>query len=278
VQETLSSVESKARERVHDETRLKMAEKDKLIADAQKQVEEMRRKIEQGSQQLQGEVQELELESILRAKFPLDTIEPVPKGEFGGDAIHRVVGPTGALCGTILWESKRVKSWSYGWLSKLREDQRAARADFAVVVTQALPKGLETFDLIDGVWVSSFKCALPVALALRHSLMELATARQSGEGQQTKMELVYQYLTGPRFRHRVHAIVDKFTEMQADLDRERKAMTRLWAKRQEQIHGVIAATAGMYGDLQGIAGKNLHEIEGLDLNLLDAGEEDTGGH
>lgn len=245
-----------------------MAEKDKLIADAQRQVEEMKRKMEQGSQQLQGEVQELEMEALLRAKFSRDTIEPVPKGEHGGDALHRVLGPLGQVCGTILWESKRTKNWSDGWLAKIREDQRAAKAELAIIVSQVLPKDVETFDLIDGVWVTSPRCAIPVAIALRHSLVELASARQAGEGQQTKMEMVYQYFTGPRFRHRIQAIVEKFGDMQEDLDKERKALTKQWAKREEQIRGVIEATAGMYGDLQGIAGKTLQEIEGLDMKML----------
>ncbi len=268
VQRSLSEAEAKARQRVEEETHLKMAEKDKLIADAQRQVEEMKRMIEQGSQQLQGEVQELELEAILRAKFPRDTIEPVPKGEHGGDVLHRVLGPLGQVCGTILWESKRTKNWSDGWLAKLREDQRAAKAEIAVIVSQVVPKGVETFDHLDGVWVTAARSAIPVAIALRHSLVELATARQAGEGQQTKMEMVYHYLTGPRFRHRIQAIVEKFGDMQEDLEKERKVMTKQWAKREEQIRGVIEATAGMYGDLQGIAGKTLQEIEGLDVKML----------
>ncbi len=205
----------------------------------QRQIEELKRKAEQGSQQLQGEVQETELESLLRARFPCDTIEPVPKGEFGGDVLQLVPGPLGQPCGTILWESKRTKNWSDGWLAKLRDDQRAAKADVALLVSQALPKGVETFDYLDGVWVTDYRCAIPVAMAVRQSLVELASARQVGEGQQTKMSMVYQYLTGPRFRQRVEAIVEKFTDMQDDLKRERTTMTRLWAKREEQIHGVI---------------------------------------
>lgn len=270
VTDGLGAVEAKARQRAEEDSRLKMAEKDKVIADAQRQVEEMKRKMEQGSQQLQGEVQELELEAILRAKFPRDTIEPVPKGEHGGDALHRVLGPLGQICGTILWESKRTKNWSDGWLAKLREDQRSAKAEIAIIVSHVLPKGVESFDHIDGVWVTHPRCTIPVAIALRHSLTELATARQSGEGQQTKMEMVYQYLTGPRFRHRIQAIVEKFGDMQEDLEKERKVMTKQWAKREEQIRGVIEATAGMYGDLQGIAGKTLQEIDGLDMKLLDS--------
>jgi hypothetical protein len=235
----------------------------------QRQIEDLKRKAEQGSQQLQGEVQELELEELLRSKFPMDSVEPVAKGEFGGDVLHRVFGPTGKPCGTILWEIKRTRNWSDAWLPKLRSDQRSAKAEVALIVSHALPKGVETFDFIDGVWVTSLRCAMPVAIALRESLIGLSAARQAGEGQMSKMELVYQYLTGPRFRHRVEAIVEKFSEMHADLERERKAMTRLWAKREEQIRGVIESTAGMYGDLQGIAGQTLQEIEGLELQLLD---------
>src|SRR5215831_15122330 len=128
-----------------------------------------------------------------------------------------------------------------------------------------LPKGLQSFDFIDGVWVAEPRCAMPVAIALRESLIALSAARLAGEGQQTKMELIYQYLTGPRFRQRIEAVVERFTDMQADLDRERKAMTRLWAKREEQIRGVVESTAGLYGDLQGIAGRTLQEIEGLQI-------------
>jgi hypothetical protein len=218
---------------------------------------------------LQGEVLEIELETTLRAKFPTDSIEPVPKGEFGGDVVQRVIGSMQQRCGTILWESKRTKTWQDGWLAKLRDDQRAAKAEIAIIVTQVLPKDVETFDLIDGVWVTSRRTMLPVAIALRQSLVELSLARQSGEGQQTKKEMIYQYLTGPRFRLRVEAIVEKFRDMQEDLEKERKTLTKLWAKREEQIRCVVEATAGMYGDLQGIAGKSLQEIEGLDHGMIE---------
>jgi hypothetical protein len=275
VQESLMAVRDKAKSEAEEGLKLKVSEKEEQIASMQRQIEELRRKAEQGSQQLQGEAQELELESLLRLKFPRDTIEAVAKGEFGGDVLHRVTGPQGNLCGTILWEAKRTKNWSDSWLSKVRDDQRAAKAEIALIVSQALPRGVESFDLIDGVWITDSRCAVPVATALRHSLIELSTARQAGEGQQTKMEIVYQYLTGPRFRHRVEAIVEKFSDMQADLDRERKTMTRLWAKRDQQIRGVIASTAGMYGDLQGIAGKTLQEIDGLEIPLLDAPKFDA---
>jgi hypothetical protein len=270
VQESLVAVRDKARQEAEDGLKLKVTEKEEQIASMQRQIEELRRKAEQGSQQLQGEAFEIELEAVLRAKFPRDIIEPVPKGEFGGDVLHRVVGPSGQICGTILWESKRTKNWSDTWLPKLREDQRTAKAEIALIVSNALPKGVEAFDQVDGVWVTEARCMIPVALALRQTLIELAGARQASEGQQTKMELVYQYLTGPRFRHRIEAIVERFGDMQTDLERERKSMTRLWAKREEQIRGVIESTVGMYGDLQGIAGRALQEIESLDVLAIEA--------
>jgi hypothetical protein len=212
---------------------------------------------------------------LLSAKFPRDTIQPVPKGEFGGDVLQRVLGPLGQCCGTILWECKRTKNWSDGWLPKLREDQRSAKAELAVIVSPVLPKEIDTFGFVGEIWVAHPKVTLPVALALRQTLIEAASARQASNGQQTKMEMVYQYLTGPRFRQRVQAIVEAFSSMRDDLEREKKAITRQWAKREEQIDRVMQATVGMYGDLQGIAGRTLQEIEGLEFQgMLDFQSED----
>ena len=275
LQESIALVRQKAKQEAEDGLRLKVSEKEEQIASMQRQIEELKRRADQGSQQLQGEVLELELETTLRLKFPLDSIEPVAKGEFGGDVLQRVMGPLGQWCGSILWESKRTKNWSDGWLAKLRGDQRTAKAEIAVLVSSTLPKEIETFGQIDGVWITEPRLALPLVIALRQSLIEIASTRQIQEGQETKMELVYQYLTGPRFKHRIEAIVEKFSDMQADLDRERKAMTRLWAKREMQIQGVIESTVGMYGDLQGIAGRALPAIEGLELPMLDLKDSDN---
>ena len=266
VQEKQAEIQERAKAAAEETLLLKVQEREQTILSMQKQIEELKRKAEQGSQQLQGEVQELQLEALLRASFPHDTITPVPKGEFGGDAIQLVTTSFGQACGKILWESKRTRNWSDGWLQKLRDDQRMAKADAAIIVSQALPKTIETFGQIDGIWVASPKCAVALAIAIRCQLIEVTAARKSGEGQQSKMEAMYQYLTGPRFRHRVEAIVEKFGEMQADLEKERKAMQKAWAKREQQIRGVIDATAGMYGDMQGIAGRSLQEIEGLDFD------------
>ena len=270
VQEGLATTREQAKKEAEESLKLKVLEKEQTIASMGKQIEELRRKVEQGSQQLQGEVQELELEALLVAKFPRDTIEPVPKGEHGADALQHVVGPSGQPCGTIIWESKRTKNWSDGWLTKLREDQRTAKAEIAVIVSQSLPKGVETFGLVDNVWITHPKTVLPVAITLRHTLIEVAAARQASEGQQTKTEMIYQYLTGPRFRHRVEAIVEAFSSMKEDLDKEKKTITKQWAKREEQIDHVMQATVGMYGDLQGIAGKSLKEIQGLEMRALNA--------
>lgn len=273
IQEGLDATREQARKEAEEQLNLKVLEKEHTITAMQKQIEDLKRRAEQGSQQLQGEVQELEIETLLSAKFPFDTIKPVPKGEHGGDCLQCVASPLGQVCGTIIWESKRTKNWSDGWLSKLRDDQRSAKAEIAVIVTQALPKDVDTFELVDGVWVTHPRAAFPVAMILRQTLIEVASARQASEGQQTKTEMVYQYLTGPRFRQRVQAIVEAFSSMQGDLDKEKKVITKQWAKREEQINRVMQSTVGMYGDLQGIAGKTLQEIEGLEISALEAPSE-----
>ena len=269
IRDKLIETRERAKREAEESLKLNIAEKDQTISSMQSKIEDLMKKADQGSQQLQGEVQELELEENLRREFSLDVIEPVPKGEFGGDVVQRVVSVSGQPCGMILWESKRTKNWSDGWLPKLREDQRAAKADIAVIVSQSLPKGLDTFQTIDGVCVTHPRLVLPVATLLRQSLIEVAQSRQAIQGQQAKTEMVYDYLTSPRFRQRIEAIVEAFSTMQADLERERKVITKQWAKRDEQINRVMKSTVGMYGDLQGIAGKSLQEIESLEMQLLE---------
>jgi len=272
IRDKLIETRERAKREAEESLKLNIAEKDQTISSMQSKIEDLMKKADQGSQQLQGEVQELDLEENLRREFSLDVIEPVPKGEFGGDVVQRVVAVSGQLCGMILWESKRTKNWSDGWLPKLREDQRAAKADIAVIVSQSLPKGLDTFQTIDGVCVTHPRLVLPVATLLRQSLIEVAQSRQAIQGQQAKTEMVYDYLTSPRFRQRIEAIVEAFSTMQTDLEREKKVITKQWAKRDEQINRVMKSTVGMYGDLQGIAGKALQEIESLELRLLEADE------
>ena len=274
VQASLGSIRDKARRDVEAELNLKVAEREETIASLQRQIDLLKQKAEQGSQQLQGEVQELELEALLAQNFPMDIVEPVPKGEFGGDILQQVLNSSGHTCGTILWESKRTKHWSDTWLAKLRGDQRSAKAEMSVLVSRALPKGVDSFSLIEDVWVVDPHCVYPVATALRQSLIEIANARMANEGRHTKMELVYDYLTGPRFRGHVQTIVEKFSAMEEDLASERRTMNRIWAKREGQIRGAIEATAGFYGDLEGIAGRSLKEIEGLEFPMLSAATQE----
>jgi hypothetical protein len=270
VQASLVAVHAKARLDAEEGLKTKLSEKENQISGMQRQIEDLRRKAEQGSQQLQGETLELELESRLRARFPRDLIEPVPKGECGGDVLQRVLGHAGQTCGTIIWESKRTKNWNEAWFSKMRDDQRVAKADVALIVSSVLPKGVEAFDFVDNVWVTEPRFAVPLAIALRQLLIDVSGSRQAQEGQKTKTELVYQYLTGPQFRHRIDAILEKFNDMREDLDRERRTMTKLWARREAQLNGVLDSTAGLYGDLQGIAGRAMPEIEGLDVLMIEA--------
>jgi hypothetical protein len=268
IQDGLDEVRSKTIAETQQKIELELKDRDHKISELTSQIGDLKRRAEQGSQQEQGEVLELLLEKKLQARFPLDIIEPVGKGEPGADILQHVRDDNGQTCGKLLWETKRTKNWQDGWLSKLRGDQRAAGADMAVIVSRALPKEVIHFEHVDGIWVSSIACALPIAVALREALIQVALSRRAGEGQETKVQQVYAYLTGPRFRHHVEAIVEKFTDMQSDLETERRVTTRQWAKREEQIRLVLEATAGMYGDLQGIAGKSLEEIDALGAGLL----------
>ncbi|MGT2440876.1 DUF2130 domain-containing protein [Bradyrhizobium betae] len=264
VQASQAEITAKARQAAVDEVKSQVSQKDAQIESMTRTIEELKRKAEQGSQQTQGEAFELELENLLRSKFPLDLIEPVAKGETGGDIVHTVNGQVGAPAGVILWELKNTKNWSDTWLPKLRDNKRAAKADVALIISSALPKGVETFDLVDGVYVAHPRCAVPVALTLRQGLMEVAGARTSQVGQQTKAEQVYQYLTGPRFKQRIEAIVERFKDMREDIDKERKFMAKAWAKREAQVTTMIESTVGMVGDLQGIMGQAMPEIDAID--------------
>lgn len=264
----LDQVRAVAASQAEERLSLQLSDKDRVIGEFRKQVEELQRKAQQGSQQAQGETLELVLEEQLRRHFPFDELQPVPKGEYGGDTLHVVRDGSGRECGRILWEFKRTKVWSAAWLPKLKGDQRAARADLAVIVTQAMPPDVQHFNEVDGVWVSSLSCTLPVATALRSSLMQLAGQRLSAQGQQTKSEMVYGYLTGPQFRARIGAIGEKWNEMQKDLSDEKKVTMKRWAKREKQLEVLLESTTGIYGDLHGIAGRGLAEIEALEDSLL----------
>lgn len=274
--EEREKIRQAAQKKAADDHALKDAEKEKLMAEMRQQIEELKRKSEQGSQQSQGEVLELVLEDFLRQQFPTDEVQPIPKGVHGGDVLQRVRDSAGMDCGLILWESKQTKNWSAGWLSKLRDDQRAAKAAQSIILTEAMPDGCYTFTVIEGVWVTNRACLLGVVMALRASLIEVASANRAIQGRQTKMEVLYNYLAGPEFRNRVTGIIEAFVTMRSELESEKRAIQKTWAKREKQLERALTNTAGFYGDLQGIIGGSLAQIEALELPALEAKPAEEG--
>jgi len=252
------------RKKAEEEHQLKDLEKDNKLTEALKQIEELKTKMQQGSQQSQGETLELELESKLKAEFPTDVITEVKKGQRGADISQEVIDKLGRSCGIILWESKNAQ-WSDSWIAKLKEDQRQAKTDLAVLVSVNLPKGIESFSYKDGVWIASWKHFLPLSWALRFNLVSLYHERQSSEGKDEKMKVLYQYLTGPEFKHRVEGIIEAFSNLQEEMEKEKRYFNVKWARQEKEIRKVIDHTHGMYGDLQGVIGKSLPEIKSLEL-------------
>ena len=238
--------------RAAEQHRLKDAEREKQLADMRRQIEDLKRKADQGSQQRQGEAGEGELEAILRGAFPMDEITSIAQGIRGADIHQTVVDGRGTKAGAILWECKNAKLWSDAWIAKLKTDQRARSADLVVLVTAALPKGCTTFTIVEGVVVTSFPCAATLGAVLRGQLLEIAQARRTSARSDDKLELLYRYLSGVEFRQRVEALVDSFARMRADLEQEKRAAERAWAKRAKQIEAVTFNISGMYGDLQGM--------------------------
>jgi len=249
--------------RVADEHRLKEAEKERQLADMRRQIEDLKRKAEQGSQGLQGEAGEGELEAILRETCRTDDIRPVSQGVRGADLHHVVVDSRGVRAGAILWECKNTRHWSDAWIPKLKGDQRMNRADLAVLVTACLPKHVSRFAYVDGVLVTDFASVPGVAAILRVQLLALAQARHATLHKEERLELLHRYLTGTDFRHRVEAVVEAFAGMRQDLDQERRAAERQWARRARQLEMVTLNVAGMYGDLQGLvpALPPIHSLE-----------------
>jgi Uncharacterized protein conserved in bacteria len=254
------------RQSVSEEQSLKIREKEKQIEDLGKVINELQRKSQQGSQEMQGEVLELDIQAALERQFPHDRIAPVPKGMTGADLIQTVVDAAFNPCGALIWEVKNTKSWSPAWLDKLKADQREAGAALAVIVSVALPEGVRGFAQIQGVWVSDLVHYPMLAVALRDQLQQLAYARAAGVGKNDKMERLYQYLAGNEFRHKVETIVEAFTAMRVQLDKERRAMNKHWAEREKQIERVVTSTTGMYGALQGIIGQSLPAIAALEFD------------
>jgi hypothetical protein len=263
-----------AQKKAEEDMHLKILEKDKQLQDAMKANMDLQRKLQQGSQQTQGEVLELELEGLLKGWFISDAIEPVPKGITGADVIQKVFSNAGQPCGSIAWESKHTKAWSEQWIAKLKEDQRAVNADIAVLVTEVLPKDIKNFAYRDGVWITDQNSIYGLAMALRIQLTQATLIKLANVGKNEKMEVLYGYLSGTEFRHKVEAIVEAFVGMKEDLEKERRSMVRTWAKREKQIEQVINNTAGMYGDVQGLIGTAMQPIAALEAGSDFSDDED----
>ncbi|HCM36666.1 MAG TPA: DUF2130 domain-containing protein [Candidatus Wildermuthbacteria bacterium] len=271
-------IEEIATEKVLEEHRLTDKEKEIQMVGMRKQIEDLKRKAEQGSQQLQGEAQELDLEELLKDSFPSDNIQPVAKGVGGADVLQGVYTPRGSACGAILWESKRTKNWNEEWITKLKDDQREAKADLAVFVTETLPKDISSFGPRNGVWITKPAFVFGVANLLRSSLIRVAQIKLAAESKDEKMEVLFRYLTGPEFTQRVQAAVETFNGMKQDLDKEKRLTITRWAKREKDMGRVIAAIAGMHGDLQGLIGPSMQSIPALEAGELeeDNEEEESG--
>jgi hypothetical protein len=261
-------IEEDANKKAAEYQQYKIAQLEKKLTDALRANEEQKRKLEQGSQQTQGEVLELALEELLRREFPQDEIAPVPKGVTGADIIQKVMDKSGRLCGQIAWESKKTKGWQEGWIQKLKDDQRSIKADLAVIVSATLPESVTGFVFRDGVWICDVKLTLALALSLRINLLSVARERSLSVGKNEKMEVLYAYLTGVEFKQRVEAIVETFTMMQDSLKKERLAYEKIWSERDKQIQKVVKNMVGMYGDLSGFV--TMPQIKMLELS---SGEE-----
>lgn len=263
IDEERKKISEESYKKAVEENRLKNLDFERKEASYRKQIEDMKIKMEQGSQQSQGEVMEEELKKILSLEFPYDQISDVPKGIRGADLVQSVKNNAGKECGTILWESKRTKTWTEGWISKLKQDQREIKAELAIIVTQIMPQGIKNFGLKDGIWVVDYQTVLGAAIALRNNLIEVSGVRSANRGKEQKKEILWNYLTSIEFKQRVEAIYESYTNLQDELQKEKDWFTKKWAREEKSISLVKDNLLGMHGDLEGIVGKTLPELEQL---------------
>ncbi|BCD67354.1 DUF2130 domain-containing protein [Nitratiruptor sp. YY09-18] len=263
--EELAKEKERLAKQIAQESELKLKEKEKQLKDLKAKLAEAQRKAELTSQQHQGEVQELAIEEYLQNQFPFDTIEEIKKGQRGADCLQIVNTRELANCGKIYYESKRTKEFQKGWIEKLKTDMRQIGADIGVIVTEAMPKDMERMGLIDGIWICSFEEFKALSFILRQHIIQLALTTRSMQNRSDKMSLLYRYLTSNEFKMQIEAIVEGFTQMQEDLDKEKRAMQRLWKQREKQLQKVLDSTISLYGSIKGIAGNAIGHIELLSL-------------
>lgn len=266
-------IEEKALQKARDESQFNADQQQVLINSLTLQLTEMTRRIEQGSQQTQGEVQEVAIEKLLADAFPFDQIEEVSKGVNGADVIHTVRNEFGQVCGRIIYESKRTKTFSPAWIGKLKGDLQAHKGDIAVLVTETMPKGCSQFGDHDGIWVCSFQEVRALACVLRQGILQVAEVQTARQNQGEKMQVLYNYLTSTEFRQCMEGIVQTFRAMQEGLEKEKRATKRQWAEREKLIEAVVDNTACMYGSMRAIAGGAVAEIDGFELETTEKPQE-----
>lgn len=268
------AIQEQAAKDADEKAKLRLAEKDKTIADMQLKLEEAQRKATQGSQQMQGEVLELDFEATLRQFFPQDTIESVKAGARGGDVLQRVLGEMGKAVGTIFWETKRTQSWGGDWTAKAKQDALNVKAELAIIVSDILPKGIQDFGLYEGVWTVRPSHAVVLGVALRHGIITTADARQGAIGKETKMERLYAYMIGQEFRATLEGIALPFRELHDELVAEKRATLSRWKRQERRIERVLSSVASLQGDLQGIAGSEMPELPGFEPNAGVLGQDE----
>ena len=264
--EMLQSEREKLKKSEEEKNELRFRELQKQLEDQKKLTEEMKRKQDQGSMQLQGEVQELAIEEWLIAQFPLDTIEEIKKGARGGDCIQVVNTYARQNCGKIYYESKRTKDFQAPWIEKFKADMREKGADVGILVTEAMPSNMDRMGIMDGVWICSYEEFKGLCKVIREYVIQLSTAVASQENKGDKMHLLYDFLTSTTFRMQVEAIVEGFSAMKDGLEKEKRAMARIWKERDKQIEKVITNTIDMYASIKGIAGNAVQSVEALELS------------
>ncbi|RZJ47822.1 MAG: DUF2130 domain-containing protein [Chryseobacterium sp.] len=272
---TLVLERDKIRKQEEEKNELKIKEYQKQSDDQKKLIEEMKRKQEQGSMQLQGEVMELAIEEWLANNFPLDSIDEVKKGANGADCLQIVNTREVQNCGSIYYESKRTKSFQPAWIEKFKNDIRTKRANIGVLVTEVMPAGMERMGMRDGIWICTYEEFKGLSAVLRQSLIQVSQAVQAQENKGDKMSMLYDFLTSNEFRLQVEGIVEGFTQMQSDLDSEKRAMQRIWKQREKQIEKVVHNTLGMYGSIRGIAGNAVQTVRALELDFIEGEEEEN---
>ncbi|HHD75716.1 MAG TPA: DUF2130 domain-containing protein [Campylobacterales bacterium] len=264
--EQLNLEKEKLQKALEEQNELKFKQKDEQLEQIKRELENARRKAEQGSMQIQGEALELAIESWLASQFPFDSIEEVKKGAFGADCVQHVHTRETQNCGIICYESKNTKTWSDGWINKLKQDMLTVNANIGVLVTSVYPKEMQRMGFVDGIWVCSLDEFKGSVSLLRESLIRIHQTAQKEENKSDKMTLLYNYMTGNEFAMQMRAIVDGFIKMQEELDKEKRSLMASWKRRQKTIDGVLANTTEMYGSLQGIAGSSaIAQIEALEL-------------